>query len=426
MSDGRQPRPFATTIRQVNAAHFLLRAWDDATSPVATTDPDLSLALPMPDDVELPQFLANGGAHAGRWRVELHPLAANKQAARMRLDRLAALGPVVEVVAVTDDHVAAARDRLAELEQQVRNGPRVGRPAAAPRVDESPSVRQARERVQERKHANELLEQELRAKQLQKAMAEVERAATAGGAGLGLAGIVAPFAPLLVELVRSFLDNQRRQAETLAELAARAAAPAPPAAGELGAGGLTLDAVVTLLPQLKTLGKLLGMGGRSDDDDDREPRSELGELVTMARELLGAARGETPAAAPAVPVPVAPVNRLAPVANGHAPAPPRTPEELMQARVQSFLLAVMQEQAATADPADAADRLFGSIGQLPEGFRALLVSSTTVETLLQGLPPWLPLLMRQKVPELIRRDERKRQWLAAFLDAIRENAAAAG
>lgn len=413
------PAPLLTFPDMVRAVPsprgWLLKAWNQ--SEPDAQEPHHIAPLPIAGKLSLETWLAAAGAGAGQYRVELDPVAAAPSARRHRLDRLQQRGPVTGIVAVTPAHVKEAGD-LAERAEPARRHDAAAPPRA--RVSEdSVRVKSKLEEAAVQKAENERLAAELEHRRLLAEMRKLDDEAKKGGPApaspfAGFGAIIAPFAPVVVDLVRTFIDNQRAQAEALREALTREPAmPAyaiPPAAQN---GGLTLGNLLELVPQIKELAKLVGGIGGGDGDD--RP-SETMEMLGLVRDVLGQV-GSSPAA----PEPVA-----SPAANGVAKRRRVTPQEAMNIRVLKFFFAIMQEQALTADPATTADKLFAQIGTLPEDFRTLIATSQNVETLLAGLPRWLPANMKTTVPNAIRQDQAKREWLATFLDTVHELADSSG
>lgn len=262
---------------------------------------------------------------------------------------------------------------------------------------------------------NERLQAEIEGRRLRQQLQalENEKGAPPPAPGAGLLAMLAPFAPTVLEFVRSWMDNQRRTTEALVEaVQSRAEAPPSVAAPPAAASGITLESLLQLVPHLKDLRKFLGSFG-GGDTEPAESGSETVRMIEGVRDLLTGIRGAAGADAPAPP---------AVVDRAPAPPPPKkpTPEQIMSLRVQRFLLAVFTEQQATSDPSTAADKLFPAIGSLPEEFRNLLASSQNVDALLTGLPKWLPAAMRTSVPNSIRQDQAKRAWLEQFLATVHE------
>lgn len=396
---------FPDMVRSVPSPRgWLLKVWNQA-DPDAT-EPHHIASLPISGKLALETWLAHFGAPAGTYRVELDPVAATTVAARRhRLDRLQQRGPTTGIVQVTAAHTKEASE-LAERTESARRGEH--RPA--PRADESLRVKSKLEETALQRAENERLAAELENKRLHAEMKKLERGddqKPAPSPFSGIAAIIAPFAPVLVDVVRTFLDNQRAQAEALREVLTREPPQFVPQ--QTAPAGLTLASIIELVPQLKELAKFVGgMGGGQRDDDERP--SEAVEMLSLVRDVLGQV------AAPSPEVVAEPI----PAANGAAKRRRPSPEEAMNLRVLKFMLAILNEQRLTADPATTADKLFAEIGTLPEEFRALLATSETVEALLSGLPKWLPPNMRVAVPNAIRQDPRKHEWLATFLDTVHE------
>lgn len=391
---------------------WLLHAWPENDEP--SDDPVVTATLPVPEGIELATHLAIAGATVGRWRVVLVP-TVKKQAARHRLDRLQRVGPVSGIVIVDQEHVDDAR----ELKPSRRAARTSGRTEDAA-AERSPSVKALRVEVEMQRATNERAQLLLESKRIEKQLRDLDAGEPKPVSGFaGVAQFVAPFVPLVVEAVRGFIQTQQQTAAALAEALTREPNHAPQV--QLPPPGITLETVLALVPQLKDLAKLVGgLGGAARSDDD-EPRSEIGSMLQTVRDILVGVRSSAPEA-PAgelvpVAVPAAPNGTPAPVA---ARPKKMTPEQMMSLRVHRFLTAVLQEQATTADPSSAADRLFPAIGALPEEFRRLLLTSTNVEALLSGLPKWLPGPMRTHVPNIIRQDQAKQAWLQVFLDTVRE------
>lgn len=394
---------FPDMVRSVPSPRgWLLKVWNQA-DPDAT-EPHHIASLPISGKLTLETWLAHFGAPASTYRVELDPVAATTVAARRhRLDRLQQRGPTTGIVQVTAEHVKEAGE-LSERAEPTRRSER------APRADESLRVKSKLEETALQRAENERLAAELENKRLHAEMKKLERGddqKPAPSPFAGIASLVAPFAPLLVDVVRTFLDNQKAQAEALREVLTRDPVPFVP---QQAPAGLTLSSVIELVPQLKELAKFVGgLGGGRHDDDERP--SEAVEMLSLVRDVLGQV------AAPSHEQPVA---EPIPAANGAARRRRPSPEEAMNLRVLRFMLALLNEQRMTADPATTADKLFAEIGTLPAEFRALLATSATVEALLSGLPKWLPPNMRVQVPNAIRQDPSKHEWLATFLDTVHE------
>lgn len=393
---------------------WLLHAWPEADEP--TEDPVVTATLPVPEGLALETHLALAGATPGKWRVQLVP-TVKRPAARHRLDRLQKLGPVAGIVTIEPAHVEEAR----ELRPQRRAARRVAGEGIETAAQRSPSVRAMREQVELKRAENERAQLDLEAKRIEKQLRELESDEPKPASPFaGIAAIASPFVPLVIEAVRSFIQNQQQTAAALAEALTREPHyPAPVAQPQ----GITLETVLGLVPQLKDLAKLVtGLAGGSKRDDD-EPRSEIGSMLETVRDILTGVRGDAiaPAAPPAIVPPAIP--GAPPVANGHPQQQRRTPQQMMSLRVVKFLSAVLAEQTATADPASAAQRLFPAIGALPEEFRRLILTAGNVEALLAGLPKWLPAALRVQVPNAIRQDQGKQRWLAVFLETVRAIAA---
>ena len=410
-----QPLTFAENVASLSAPrNWLLHAWN-ARAEEASEEPQVIATLPVPDGVTIEQHMANAGCAAGRWRVALAPVVTGRGRDRHRLDRAQRRGAVSDVVVITPEHVA----------QRTRQG---GAPAGArrderPAAPRSPGVLSAIEAAAIQRAENDRLAAELEGRRLRQQLAALDgERPTPPPAGAGILAALAPIAPVVVDIVRSWLENQRRTTEALVE-AVQSRAEAPAFAAPVAAPaspGITLESLLQLVPHLKDLRKFLGSLGGGGDDAPEPAGNDTVRMIEGVRDLLTGIRGAA-AAAPAAEQPPA-----APAAPAPRPRPKLTPEQAMNFRVQRFLLAVFAEQQATSDPAHAADKLFPSIGALPERFRMLLATSSNVEALLSGLPEWLPGPMKTSVPNGIRQDAAKRAWLETFLSTVREIAENAG
>jgi hypothetical protein len=396
---------FADHVRALAAPRrWILHAWNAAED--QGEEPHVTAALPLPEGVSLEMHLAVAGAAVGRWRVALAPLTSD-QKARHRLDRLQRLGPVMGVVDITEQIVAQARATRGGGGGERRQAER-----AKPAV--SASVAAVQEAAAMQKAENERLQAELEGRRLRNELHKLERPSidNPSPSGGGLLAMLAPFAPMAMEWVRTWLENQKQQTRALLEAVQREPVYVPPPSPP----GLTIETLLQLVPQVRELGKLVGTlgGAAAGGSDDDAPASETLRMLEAVKDILGGLRTTEPTDQPAtLPAPAAAPRKL-------------DPQQMMSLRVTQFLMAVFAEQSATADPQHAADRLFERIGALPERFRLLLAQSQNVDQLLTGLPEWLPANLRQSVPNEIRQNPARRQWLETFLRTVHDIAAGRG
>lgn len=414
MSD--QAPPVLRTFRDALRALPQPEKWMVQVEPQDGTLGDGRYVAPPGRDVELEVWLAANGMGEGTYRTELVPMAANPATAKAARNRVRNLGPLADSVTITAAHVAAAaeaRESTAKADDE-RKEARVSRQgnftgavrAAVARDPEVQGVTRAAEMA--RAETDRVLAEIGLAKARRDLAREQDSAPARSERREEAPSWIASLAPILGELAAKMIAGAERREALFASLLEHrsTSAPVPSAA----AGGVTLDALTSLIPSVRSLFDLFRELGDGGDGGGGE-KSQLGEIAEIVKSLLPA-----PGSAPTAPAPrrrPQPLNRVDPRAGD--------PVNLGKVRVVTWLGRVQREASIPSDPIWAAQVLAlgdGSpFGSLPVEFQALVLGSST-DAVLAGLGRWMPQAAHASMLKFLAANAPAKQWLVAFIEEI--------